>query len=632
MKNVLLLFYPLLLLAISFWNCEFAGLNSFNEKMWDRDQSKNIRAIACIGVILHHVTQLITDCGAAYSGPITVFSNMGILFTAIFFFFSGYGLMVSVGSKETYLDDFLWHRLPTILIPFFVLNSIYILVLVFWCGYKYTGLEIVKYFFGINLINSNGWYMAEILILYLAFYVLFKYLKNKDVALVLLIAVTLFIIIASMDNGHDLGSNSHWFKGEWWYNTTIVFVMGLLFARFREYIISSFKRFYWVYLTIFTVLTFVGFHYEEIIRKRYGYYLESYVIDSINSSTVTLLSQSIMVLISTTWVLLLNMKLSINNKVLSFLGAISLELFLAHGLFVKYVFDFDRVEKFFVYGIVLVCGIVLGSMAYLIDSFILKKIAALYKTIKIVAGPKTEALRERSNEKSFKIKKYSVLAIVLVIAIFLAQGFAKKYYIIPREFQEEKAAIINANVGEIVYYGHYDIDEKNPGQERMKWIVASKDGCATMLVSLNGIDCGEYNHLHESVSWNECDLRERLNSDEALSHFSELELSIFMYNPNTHDNLSLMSEDEAMRLFSTDEMRELAVTDYALKQGVNINQASKVNYWDMKGYRSSWWWLRSDEAGLMAPVVTVDGVVTHEGKYVNKSDGAIRPVLWVWAE
>ncbi len=51
----------------------------------------------------------------------------------------------------------------------------------------------------------------------------------------------------------------------------------------------------------------------------------------------------------------------------------------------------------------------------------------------------------------------------------------------------------------------------------------------------------------------------------------------------------------------------------------------------MKGYRSSWWWLRQDpgEESAFAPIVTENGTVITGEKYVNKPKGAIRPVIWV---
>lgn len=67
------------------------------------------------------------------------------------------------------------------------------------------------------------------------------------------------------------------------------------------------------------------------------------------------------------------------------------------------------------------------------------------------------------------------------------------------------------------------------------------------------------------------------------------------------------------------------VTNY----GTNINILSKVNDWDMKEYRSSWWWLRAEKRDIYAPIVTVDGEIQLQDKNVNRPNGAVRPVVWI---
>ena len=78
-------------------------------------------------------------------------------------------------------------------------------------------------------------------------------------------------------------------------------------------------------------------------------------------------------------------------------------------------------------------------------------------------------------------------------------------------------------------------------------------------------------------------------------------------------------------------VRQLAVTAAAESQGTNVNRLSKDHLWDMKGYRSSWWWLRGEdgEKSVLAPIVTADGVISPAEKEVNRPGGAIRPVIWV---
>ena len=95
------------------------------------------------------------------------------------------------------------------------------------------------------------------------------------------------------------------------------------------------------------------------------------------------------------------------------------------------------------------------------------------------------------------------------------------------------------------------------------------------------------------------------------------------------DVLTLLTPEEAAQMLPTDTEREASITDVAMVRGTNANTFSKDGHWDMKGYRSSWWWLKGEEKSVYAPYVTSDGEIILEEKEVNRPNGAIRPVVWV---
>ena len=114
--------------------------------------------------------------------------------SAIFFFFSGYGLLTSYLQKEDYLNKFLQKRLPKVLIPFWIVNLILVAISIFGYGdRKSTGI-VLREIFGLRLINSNGWFIVEIILFYLAFFILFSLIKKKDIALGILCVFVLFVI------------------------------------------------------------------------------------------------------------------------------------------------------------------------------------------------------------------------------------------------------------------------------------------------------------------------------------------------------------------------------------------------------------------------------------------------------
>ena len=82
MNNTLLTIYPLLWFLLVFYKASLAGRGGRNSAFLRPEQTGMIRAAACIGVILHHVTQQISSYGSRDFGPIGIFNYLGILFTA----------------------------------------------------------------------------------------------------------------------------------------------------------------------------------------------------------------------------------------------------------------------------------------------------------------------------------------------------------------------------------------------------------------------------------------------------------------------------------------------------------------------------------------------------------------------
>jgi hypothetical protein len=146
-----------------------------------------------------------------------------------------------------------------------------------------------------------------------------------------------------------------------------------------------------------------------------------------------------------------------------------------------------------------------------------------------------------------------------------------------------------------------------------------------------GIAGSYYNQKHREVTWADCDLRALLGTELFTGIFSECEMEYVL--PQGQDILTLLTVAQAREMFGSDSERELAITDAAEKYGTNINRPSKANNWDMKDYRSSWWWLKGSGApSATAPIVTVDGEILTDVQEVNRPGGAIRPVVYVKVE
>ncbi len=627
MTNLILLIYPISIAVLILYGCRIMRSEGFNDEHLDIEQTKMLQAVACLCIIVHHLTQQITGFGVNYKGPVTIFNYIGFLFTAIFFFCSGYGLIVSVINKPDYLKSFLAKRLPTVLIPFWVINALGVILLAFGYGIHYDVPGLLSDIFGFTLINGNGWFIVEIVVLYLFFFAIFSLIRNKDAAIILLSIVTVLLIIYSSMQGHDAAGDEHWFRGEWWYNSTITFVFGMVAARFRESLERVSRRFFYPLFILSSALTLICIYASVYVLKHYGYYLDYSASAQKYGATLTLAVQMVSCIVWTVWVLLAGMKIRLGNRALKYLSGISMELFLIHGYFVNRVFGNVKMSDPMRFGAVFFCSIALTALLAPVIGYIVRKTEAFLNRKRIVNDTIEGEIAERAREKRIKALKVTVSAVILVAFAFILYLTLIRYMTAGREYRQECETLQSAKVGDVVYWGRFETDRIRPGKERLEWIVIGVDGSRVRLLSLKGIGGSYYNQRHVKVAWKDCDLRAQLNSSEYTDMFNRFEAECIV--PSGDDLITLLTMSELCEVFPKTEDRQLTVTSAAEAQGANANRISKLHQWDMKGYDSSWWWLKGEDEAITAPIVEIDGTIYEDKKYVNKPGGAVRPVICV---
>ncbi len=596
-----LLLYPAILLVITFWGAKREAKGEFAAEALSLQQAKLIQASAAIAIILHHVTQRVTKYGEVNMGPISVFNDMGFFFTAIFLFFSGYGLMVSLDTKEDYLKGFLRNRLPAILIPLWLSNLVGIGVHYWKRGSFLTTAALVKNLLGLTLINGNAWFIIELVFLYLFFAFFFSRFQNRKVSMTLMFLSVLGLMFVSFSLGHDYNEfNMHWFRGEWWYNALPSFLFGLIWGQKRETFETFCRQRYRRMLILFGLLTPVAYLASSFMTTNLGYYVGEVGIGRLCAGA-TLLVQTLSELVFLTFVLLLNMKITLGNPIIKAVSYLQLALFLVHNYFLEMVFLPMWLSPFLLYGATILAGLLCAALLTPIQNLLIRGV-----------------------RKCFAIRfKWLPLAIAALCALL----FFSLWTLIrrSREFPEEYAALQAAQVGDTVFYGRFEMDSHKPGKERVTWLVLERTDAEIYLLSEYGLGGSFYNRQHAEVTFTQSDLHDLLNSSKYLSMFSREEKQLMI--PISGDLLSLPTMDEVTAFFPTDKDRELTITDAAERSGTNINILSKANNWAMKGYRSSWWWLRGEEPAVYAPIVTVDGTIESGSQEVNRPKGAIRPVI-----
>lgn len=328
------------------------------------ENSKALLGFCAVLIVFHHIAQTV---GAANASAFSILEHFGVGLVGMFFFFSGYGLMKSRRTKKDYLKGFFKKRMPGILIPFYVCIFLFILAALL-TKTKMSVPELIGYFTGFILINTHMWYIVEIALFYTVFYLVFRFIKNERKALFVMGGFLLLFTIGSMLLCHGI----YWFQGEWWYNTSFVFLVGMIFASKEETIFKAFKKHYKGFVALFGILFIVLNRVTNYMLRFHGYWTETMTDKGYDDKLMTLVPQLFMTIAFVILVVLILMKCKFDNPVLRFLGKISLELYLIHNLLLMYCRSIAGTGMYVL--AVVVGSILLATLLHMLDTWILCKL------------------------------------------------------------------------------------------------------------------------------------------------------------------------------------------------------------------------------------------------------------------
>ena len=309
MNNIYLIIYPLLTFLL-FFKSGFFKKDCFNDEALGLSQTKALLGFFSICIILHHVSQKPASFEYLAFAP---FRTSGYLFVAFFFFCSGYGLFKSFSSKTDYLKGFLNKRYLPLLITFFASDILFQFA-------RYTRANPAF------PANTYSWFVFAIMLLYTAFYLCFKFLKKLQPLILLLLVIAACIICRLL------------YAESYLYNSILAFPAGVLFASREEKILPLLKKHYLPFLIISLILSALLIFLCSNDQRLYTIMAGSGEIKRMEYAGVRdlqILLQLFASLFFCFSIVLMSLKLKVGNKALSFLGSMSLELYLVHVLFVE---------------------------------------------------------------------------------------------------------------------------------------------------------------------------------------------------------------------------------------------------------------------------------------------------------
>lgn len=270
-----------------------------------KDATVSMRGLFALTVVLHHLSAY------AYSGiTFPYFSYVGFISVSVFFFLSGYGLMTRFGQQgRTYLKTVVTKRIPRLVVVYLVVTAVYAVGFVIM-GYNVTLRYVLWSFVSGSPLALNSWYMIALVMLYLCFCAVFAFFgKRKGVAASIMAAVTLCYVLLMHRKGYDYH----------WYISTPGFAVGIFWAAYKDRIHSFAEKKWWLCTAVIAALFWTAYRLSGITMI--------WSIPGLNLGSRLAAGALFPIL-----VILLAMKLKVGGRILNFLGGISLELYLLHGL------------------------------------------------------------------------------------------------------------------------------------------------------------------------------------------------------------------------------------------------------------------------------------------------------------
>jgi peptidoglycan/LPS O-acetylase OafA/YrhL len=273
------------------------------------EKTNAIKGILALCILLSHLTGRVD-----YEIPILGFSAMGAMGVGAFFFFSGYGLNISLIKNAQYGKKFLIKRLIKVLVPLFTMTCLYTIVSE---GFGNGNFTYVLYRLKVGDPVSNSWYVYAIVFCYLLYALGCKLFSRKTnqyfyIFLFCGIGIAFYIgVVAFLLKWPD-----------WWYKTIECFLIGLLLGWHKKRISSVIQNKYFIILGLALISLAISYFFPAICHRIFHTQLNN----------IWLWNDILMGISFTITLGILIHRVQFDNVVTRFLGNISYEVYLLHGL------------------------------------------------------------------------------------------------------------------------------------------------------------------------------------------------------------------------------------------------------------------------------------------------------------
>ena len=229
----------------------------------------------------------------------------GQLIVVPFLFYSGYGIATQMMRKPGYSAGFLRNRALPLWLNFLVALSCYLIATIIFIG-PVRVVEVLKSMVFLHAFGNPTWFLFCTMFAYMVVWSAFKFVQQRHLISAVCIAGMLFYVVVVSR-----------FRPVWWYDTALMFPIGVMAALYKDEVLALFSKRYWVCAAIATLAFVVAFNFPWTRVFKYGFLLRQ------NALNVLLMAI----------VLLLTMRIKVESKPLEWLGKHVFPIYIYHMLF-----------------------------------------------------------------------------------------------------------------------------------------------------------------------------------------------------------------------------------------------------------------------------------------------------------
>lgn len=298
----------LLISVLLIWTVCALGSHTFMGVQFSKQATVPLRGLLAIGIVLHHLSLRLVEASPDCHWIWLQFSFWGAPIVAVFFFLSGYGLMVSLITKgQEYLDGFLKKRLLKIVLPLVLCSIVFEATSITLWGGQIADFRKDWPFL------PNCWFCVTIIIYYFAFYItalLFKSSPIKVAYSMCLFSFVYVFLFKVMDFCN------------WWYQMVLSINIGMTLAYYETAIRNVLYKYKRIIVLLLFLLTFLSAYWASCSKTDnfpVGMMVLSLVVGLLIYSSLCLRPIK-------------------SNRLLTFFGRYSFEIYLIHGAVISVLF------------------------------------------------------------------------------------------------------------------------------------------------------------------------------------------------------------------------------------------------------------------------------------------------------